>query len=132
MAPTTSLRSLFTYANNLVSQIPLLNGIPNNIPSSLIPSVFGPDHLGSSQSPTKFPYESDHDELPNFGGVTPYDPLSGSPSCPLDGPVSCNNQSAADSCCFIYPGGRLLLTQFWDEEIHVEGGETDWTLHGLW
>ncbi|KAI1753413.1 ribonuclease Trv [Xylaria castorea] len=127
MAPTISLRSVLTYANNLVSQVPLLSGIPN-----VIPSVFEQGHTSSSQSTSNLPYETQHDEQPTFDGVTPYDPLSGAPSCPLDGPVSCGNKSAADSCCFIYPGGRLLLTQFWDEEIHVEGGEQDWTLHGLW
>ncbi|KAI3339865.1 ribonuclease Trv [Ustulina deusta] len=132
MAPTISLRSLLTYANNLVSQIPLLGGISNNIPNSVVPSIFEPGRPSSSQPPASFPYDTDHDEQPIFDGITPYDPLSGAPSCPLDGPVSCKNQSAADSCCFIYPGGRLLLTQFWDEEIHVGGSEDDWTLHGLW
>ncbi|TGJ83930.1 hypothetical protein E0Z10_g4827 [Xylaria hypoxylon] len=132
MAPTTSLRALFTYANNLISQIPLLSGVSNNIPNSIIPSIVESGHTSFSQPPANPPYETDHDEQPIFGGITPYDPLSGAPSCPLDGPISCNNQSAADSCCFIYPGGRLLLTQFWDQEIHVGGGEEDWTLHGLW
>ncbi|KAI0909011.1 ribonuclease Trv [Ustulina deusta] len=133
MAPTISLRSLLTYANNLVSQIPLLGGISNNIPNSVVPSsIFELGRPSSSQPPASFPYDTDHDEQPIFDGITPYDPLSGAPSCPLDGPVSCKNQSAADSCCFIYPGGRLLLTQFWDEEIHVGGSEDDWTLHGLW
>ncbi|KAI0977116.1 ribonuclease Trv [Xylaria arbuscula] len=128
MAPTSSLRSLLTYANNLVSQFPLLGGgVSNNVPS-----LFELDRTGSSQSPANLPYEPEHDKLPNFNGITPYDPLTGAPSCPIDGPTSCNNQSAADSCCFIHPGGRLLLTQFWDEEVHVGGGEEDWTLHGLW
>ncbi|KAI3316901.1 ribonuclease Trv [Xylariaceae sp. AK1471] len=116
MAPTISLRALFTYANNLLSQVPLFSGLSNNTPSSLS-SIFE---------------TTDHNPPPIFDGITPYDPLSGAPSCPIDGPVSCQNQSAADSCCFIYPGGRLLLTQFWDREIHVGGSEEDWTVHGLW
>lgn len=66
--------------------------------------------------------------------ATHYDPLSGAPSCPLDGDMSCHNSTpvAGDSCCFVYPGGKLLLTQFWDEEVHAGGTEEDWTLHGLW
>jgi len=66
--------------------------------------------------------------------VVPYIPLSGAPSCPLDGPTSCLNSTpvAGDSCCFVYPGGRILLTQFWDQQVHAGGAEEDWTLHGLW
>jgi ribonuclease T2 len=63
-----------------------------------------------------------------------YEPLSGAPSCPIDGPTSCSNSTpvAGDSCCFVHPGGRLLLTQFWDQKVHAGGAEDDWTLHGLW
>lgn len=63
-----------------------------------------------------------------------YEPLSGAPSCPIDGPMSCHNNTpiAGDSCCFVYPGGRILLTQFWDQQVHAGGTEEDWTLHGLW
>ncbi|KAI0814331.1 ribonuclease Trv [Xylaria sp. FL0064] len=132
MAPTISLRSLFTYANNLISQIPILGGVSNNIPNSIIPPIFESGHGSLRKPPAHLTYKTDLDGQPVFNGVAPYDPLTGAPSCPLDGPVSCKNQSAADSCCFIYPGGRLLLTQFWDEETHVDGGEEDWTLHGLW
>ncbi|KAI0101575.1 ribonuclease Trv [Nemania sp. FL0031] len=128
MAPTISLRSLLTYANNLVSQVPLLGSVPTGIPNS-ISSLFDLSH---PEPVVNFPFETEYGEQPIFDDITPYDPLSGAPSCPLDGPISCNNQSAADSCCFIHPGGRLLLTQFWDEEVHVGGGEEDWTLHGLW
>jgi ribonuclease T2 len=37
----------------------------------------------------------------------------------------------------VHPGGRLLLTQFWDSDVELTDGdddarETDWTLHGLW
>ncbi|KAI0205072.1 ribonuclease Trv [Astrocystis sublimbata] len=121
MAPTISLRSIFTYANNLVSQVPLLGGIPNSVPS-----VFEHEHTSSSQSSANPLYDT------TFNGVSPYDPLSGAPSCPIDGPTSCSDSSATGSCCFIQPGGRLLLTQFWDEKAHVRGNEQDWTLHGLW
>ncbi|KAK4448165.1 ribonuclease T2 [Podospora aff. communis PSN243] len=63
-----------------------------------------------------------------------YEPLSGAPSCPIDGPISCHNNTpiVGDSCCFVHPGGRLLLTQFWDQKVHAGGAEDDWTLHGLW
>ncbi len=66
--------------------------------------------------------------------VSPYEPLSGAPSCPLDGPMSCQNSTpvTGDSCCFVHPGGRILLAQKWDPEIHASGAEEDWTLHGLW
>ncbi|KAK2038589.1 ribonuclease T2 family protein [Colletotrichum somersetense] len=65
--------------------------------------------------------------------VTPYEPLSGAPSCPIDGPLSCHKTSGpTDSCCFVYPSGRLLLTQFWDDTVHAGGTEEDWTVHGLW
>ncbi|KXX81472.1 Ribonuclease T2 [Madurella mycetomatis] len=66
--------------------------------------------------------------------VSPYEPLSGAPSCPIDGPMSCHNNTpiAGDSCCFVHSGGRMLLTQFWDQQVHAGGAEEDWTLHGLW
>jgi len=95
MAPN-SLRSLFGFAGNLLSQTPL-------------PGL-------------------------NSRDVAFYQPLSAAPSCPLDGPTSCHNSTpiAGDSCCFVYPGGRVLLTQFWDQQVHAGGAEQDWTLHGLW
>lgn len=81
-----------------------------------------------SQIPLPFniPYQ------PN--AATFYDPLSGAPSCPLDGEMSCHNSTpvVGDSCCFVHPGGKMLLTQFWDEEVHAGGSEEDWTIHGLW
>ncbi|TVY25964.1 Ribonuclease Trv [Lachnellula hyalina] len=58
-------------------------------------------------------------------------PLSSS-SCPSNSPISCQNSTAApDSCCFIYPGGQLLQTQFWDTSPSI-GPDDSWTLHGLW
>jgi ribonuclease T2 len=57
---------------------------------------------------------------------------SSAPDCPIDGPLSCHNTTVApDSCCFIYPGGQLLQTQFWDTSPSV-GPVDSWTLHGLW
>jgi len=58
--------------------------------------------------------------------------FSSAPSCPIDGPLSCHNSTVTpDSCCFIYPGGQLLQTQFWDTSPAV-GPVDSWTLHGLW
>ncbi|SCW03417.1 LAFE_0G09956g1_1 [Lachancea fermentati] len=69
------------------------------------------------------------------------------PSCPIDQPLSCSNDtSVEDSCCFEYPGGVFLQTQFWDYipprgsksdgwddelEKHL-GPNTTFTNHGLW
>ncbi|KAK4128000.1 ribonuclease Trv [Parathielavia appendiculata] len=66
--------------------------------------------------------------------VLPYEPLSAAPFCPLDGPMSCHNNTpvAGDSCCFVQPGGRMVLAQFWDWEVYAAGAEEDWTLRGLW
>ncbi|VEU21764.1 DEKNAAC102373 [Brettanomyces naardenensis] len=52
--------------------------------------------------------------------------------CPVDTPLSCSNKTeVVDSCCFEFPGGILLQTQFWDYYPPV--GPTDmFTLHGLW
>ncbi|KAH6664956.1 ribonuclease T2-like protein [Halenospora varia] len=59
-------------------------------------------------------------------------PQTNAPSCPVDSPLSCHNSTVApDSCCFIYPGGQLLQTQFWDTNPTV-GPDDSWTLHGLW
>lgn len=119
MAPTTSLRNLLTYASNLFSQHPLrLSGPPNPFEAVLAP----PQTDSHGSSPFSFAPDT----------IKPYIPLTGAPSCPLDGPTSCQNNTDGDSCCFVYPGGRLLLTQFWDEEVHVGGSEEDWTVHGLW
>ncbi|KAK6595768.1 ribonuclease t2 [Botrytis cinerea] len=62
----------------------------------------------------------------------PYIPFGNAPSCPSTSPLSCHNSTAApDSCCFIYPGGQLLQTQFWDYSPAI-GPADSWTLHGLW
>ncbi|CAP72981.1 uncharacterized protein PODANS_2_4050 [Podospora anserina S mat+] len=98
-----SLRDIVSQATSFISQLPLLGG--------------GSD---SFQPPSD---------------VSFYDPLTSGPSCPIDGPVSCHNSTPIaepNSCCFVYPGGKILLTQFWDQQVHAGGAEEDWTLHGLW
>ncbi|KAK8859809.1 ribonuclease T2 [Apiospora arundinis] len=123
MAPSASLRNILAYAGNLFSQVPLqLSDVPN----PLAP------FLGPTDPTTTTTTAAAAAGTGIVAPVTPYIPLSGAPTCPIDGPTSCNNQTSADSCCFVHPGGRLLLTQFWDEETHVGGSETDWTAHGLW
>src|SRR5271155_6185537 len=54
-----------------------------------------------------------------------------SSSCP-NAQLSCHNTSAvADTCCFNYPGGQFLQTQFWDTSPAI-GPKDSWTIHGLW
>ena len=64
--------------------------------------------------------------------------------CPIDLPNTCTNTTAIpDSCCFEYPGGIFLQSQFWnyrpskaglnESEIVRELGPLDsFTIHGLW
>ncbi|KAH8652202.1 ribonuclease Trv [Xylariales sp. PMI_506] len=114
MSQPTSLRGILAYASNLLTQFPLqLSGFPNPLSVFEDPLI----NIPATSSPAD---------------TTPYSPLTGAPTCPLDGPLSCHNNTQADSCCFVHPGGRLLLTQFWDEEVHVGGSELDWTVQGLW
>lgn len=66
------------------------------------------------------------------------------PQCPIDLPLTCQNHTIIpDSCCFEYPGGIFLQTQFWDYvpsrsgmndgELEKELGPLDsFTIHGLW
>lgn len=52
--------------------------------------------------------------------------------CPVDLPLSCSNDTVVEnSCCFEYPGGVLLQTQFWDYYPPI-GPDDMFTLHGLW
>lgn len=53
--------------------------------------------------------------------------------CPLDLPFSCTNTTDmdVDLCCFEYPGGVVLQTQFWDYKP-ATGPNDSFTLHGLW
>ncbi|KAK5173196.1 Ribonuclease T2 precursor (RNase T2) [Saxophila tyrrhenica] len=59
--------------------------------------------------------------------------LSGqSASCSNNGPLSCHNKTeVANLCCFDYPGGSILQTQFWDVDP-ATGPDDSWTVHGLW
>lgn len=46
--------------------------------------------------------------------------------------VSCKAQyHGQDTCCFNYPGGQMLQTQFWDADPAI-GPADSWTIHGLW
>jgi ribonuclease T2 len=46
--------------------------------------------------------------------------------------LSCHAQyHGQDTCCFNYPGGQMLQTQFWDADPAV-GPVDSWTIHGLW
>ncbi|KAI0997457.1 hypothetical protein K3495_g10730 [Podosphaera aphanis] len=77
----------------------------------------------------------------SLGGIDPWPSQYAIPSrlgssdaqtCPINSPISCHNSTVIpDSCCFIYPGGHLLSTQFWDTNPAV-GPADSWTLHGLW
>lgn len=52
-------------------------------------------------------------------------------SCPRSD-VSCQAKyNGQDTCCFNYPGGQMLQTQFWDTDPAV-GPDDSWTIHGLW
>ncbi|KAJ5561438.1 hypothetical protein N7535_004095 [Penicillium sp. DV-2018c] len=54
-----------------------------------------------------------------------------SSSCP-GSEISCQAQyHGQDTCCFNYPGGQMLQTQFWDVDPAL-GPADAWTIHGLW
>ncbi|CAG7937060.1 unnamed protein product [Penicillium nalgiovense] len=54
-----------------------------------------------------------------------------SSSCPVS-EISCQaSYHGQDTCCFNYPGGQMLQTQFWDVDPAL-GPEDAWTIHGLW
>ncbi|KXG48873.1 uncharacterized protein PGRI_027430 [Penicillium griseofulvum] len=54
-----------------------------------------------------------------------------SSSCPVS-EISCQAKyHGQDTCCFNYPGGQMLQTQFWDVDPAL-GPEDAWTIHGLW
>lgn len=62
-----------------------------------------------------------------MGGALVHD----GPSCP-NPQLSCHNSSVVpNTCCFNYPGGQLLQTQFWDFSP-ATGPADSWTIHGLW
>ncbi|KAJ9285492.1 hypothetical protein DTO021C3_6884 [Paecilomyces variotii] len=52
-------------------------------------------------------------------------------SCPKP-QLSCQTSyQGQDTCCFNYPGGQMLQTQFWDADPAI-GPDDSWTIHGLW
>lgn len=56
----------------------------------------------------------------------------GSPPVCSNPQLSCQNTTAVlDTCCFNFPGGQLLQTQFWDTNPPT-GPANSWTVHGLW
>lgn len=58
--------------------------------------------------------------------------LAGHSEYCLDFPLSCTNTTVVPNlCCFNYPGGELLQTQFWDTDP-ATGPANHWTVHGLW
>ncbi|CCK72220.1 ribonuclease T2 KNAG_0J01390 [Huiozyma naganishii CBS 8797] len=79
-----------------------------------------------------------------FGAVTSNGLTSTAPQCPLKMPLTCHNSTAInDQCCFEYPGGIFVQTQFWnyspsrsnlnETELIGELGPLDsFTIHGLW
>jgi len=54
-------------------------------------------------------------------------------SCSINAPRSCSipDPRDQDPCCYEYPGGLLLQTQFWDTHPSI-GPHDSWTIHGLW
>lgn len=74
-------------------------------------------------------YEAVHaSQVPLLGDSLLRDELN----CPINIPLSCSNStSIADSCCFEYPGGIFLQTQFWDYSPPIGANDT-FTNHGLW
>ncbi|CAD6505338.1 BgTH12-00829 [Blumeria graminis f. sp. triticale] len=91
-----------------------------------MPSIWALTRVFSSLS--QIPLSSLSDIAPSLG---PANDMTAS-LCPIDSPLSCHNTTAApESCCFIYPNGQLLSTQFWDTDP-VVGPLDSWTMHGLW
>ncbi|KAH9964278.1 base non-specific acid ribonuclease [Russula dissimulans] len=71
----------------------------------------------SAQDPVPFNISG-----PLFGKLTQCD--GSALSCSLDNPPE-------NLCCYEYPGGLLLQTQFWDASPST-GPDDSWTIHGLW
>jgi ribonuclease T2 len=67
-----------------------------------------------------------------LGVQSPLRPLEdGFSACPKT-ELSCQTKfDNQDTCCFNYPGGQFLQTQFWDTDPAV-GPDDSWTIHGLW
>lgn len=100
--------------------------------------MFGSDVLGSNwisaltqalAISNYFPQEQEEQSLVS-GLKSPH--IFNNMTCPVDLPFSCTNETVIeDSCCFEYPGGVILLTQFWDYHP-ATGPKDEFTLHGLW
>ena len=70
-------------------------------------------------------------QIPVFPGILDQPRLAPYQTCSHP-QLSCHNTSAVpESCCFNYPGGLFLQTQFWDARPAV-GPADSWTIHGLW
>lgn len=66
-----------------------------------------------------------------LGTTRSYFGTGNAPSC-SNPQLSCHNTSIVeDLCCFNYPGGQMLQTQFWDTNPPT-GPDDAWTIHGLW
>ena len=57
--------------------------------------------------------------------------VSATPPTCLNPVLSCHNTTAENTCCFNFPGGQVLQTQFWDTDP-ATGPADSWTIHGLW
>ncbi|KAJ5901522.1 Ribonuclease T2 [Penicillium taxi] len=51
--------------------------------------------------------------------------------CNNNATLSCHGSSEIPNCCYNYPGGALIQTQFWDNDPST-GPADSWTIHGLW
>ncbi|KAK2754032.1 ribonuclease T2-like [Arachnomyces sp. PD_36] len=71
-------------------------------------------------------------QIPIIGGDSPASqPAESLATCP-NPQLSCQSDfTSQDTCCFNYPGGQFLQTQFWDAEP-AYGPDDHWTIHGLW
>lgn len=110
------------------------NGVPYNA-SSVVHSLFSrreafckmPAMISSIRSIAKT--ARNYVQLALFFSANPGQ--STSASCP-NAQLSCSSGATTTNyCCFNYPGGLLLQTQFWDTNPPT-GPSDSWTIHGLW
>lgn len=77
---------------------------------------------------SRFPGMAQLEYIRDLSSETTFD----NSKCPSSIPLSCSNDTVVkDSCCFEYPGGVLLQTQFWDYSPSI-GPNDSFTAHGLW
>ncbi|KAH2828439.1 hypothetical protein KXW08_004447 [Aspergillus fumigatus] len=100
----SSCTALQSFDVNMLQSIPRPQHILKALTGSLgLSTIFKPDHEASQNS-----FQCSKPEL------------------------SCHAQyHGQDTCCFNYPGGQMLQTQFWDADPAV-GPVDSWTIHGLW